>query len=237
MYSQSFINSIMTYDLDGNGTFYTNGSSLFEDSSRIQIRIRPFVGEGDPIKKQVGQWSNAISYVDNIAPCDSDFVTAVNCDYSYRGGVNISEYVQWNNQGTEIVTAGYIQIAFPEDMDVNGPVPMVNLFYGTFNGDTPADSIQTGILNSGWTKADIYRCYLGIPVGDYTHGNDSTGVYFNVSVAGCRDIAGNTIQAYGTNGIKAKTVPSDPNCVNRKDADDQVHGSLSVIEGFKLCQN
>ncbi len=228
---------IITSDLDGNGSFYTNGSSLFEDSSQIQIRVRPFVGEGDPIKHQVGQWSNAITYADNVAPCDSDFVTALYRDYDYRGGVSVNDYVQWNNQGTQKLIDGYILIEFPEDMDITGPAPRVYLFYGTFNGEPPQDSIEINITGSGWLRANVYRCYLGIPLGDYTHGNDSTGVFLNISVAGCRDIAGNTIHTYGSNGTKAKTLPGDPNCVNMKDADDQVTGSVSVLKGFKLCRD
>jgi hypothetical protein len=234
---EDFITSLITPDNDGNSSyFYENGNSFFNDSCTFQIRIRPYVGSGNPQNFEVGQWSDALEYIDNIAPCDSDFVTAQYCNDIYSGGTRTYEYVTWKNSGTTIVQTGYISVEFSEDMDITGPAPRISIYYGTFGGNPPVDSIVTGLGSSGWSSARSYRCFVGVPVGDYTHGNDSTGVFYNVNVAGCKDASGLAIQAYGTDGVKAKKHPGDADRVNWKDANDQMQGSRSVIKGFGLGQ-
>jgi hypothetical protein len=191
---EDFYGALITPDKDGTAYFYSNGQSFFNDSCRFSIRVRPYIGQGQTANNQTGQWSNVLTYADNVAPCDSDFVTAQNCGMAYRGGIDVYDYVEWNNTQADTVRTGYISVGFPEDMDITGPAPKITLYYGTFAGNPPKDTIEIAVLGSRWSSARTYQCFLGIPPGDYTHANDSTGVYYNVSVAGCRDASGVVIQ-------------------------------------------
>lgn len=239
--SETAVNRLRTADQDGaTGYFFRNGSSLFNDSSRIQFRMRPVVGEGDPLKGQVGAWSNAIEYVDNVAPCDRDFVTGVYCDYLYFGGVSASEYnCTFDNSLRDTLKNGYIAITFPEDMQTGEATPEVTFYYGAFS-DTLTDSITGPIAvntaASGWFNAREYRAYLLIPPGDYSDNNSGAGAFYNVSVAGCKDAAGNAIQSYGSDGEQAVPDPSGANRINASLVTDHIPGSRSIIEGFKRCR-
>jgi hypothetical protein len=238
--SSSFYNAFLTPDGDGTGNYYVNNSSLFNDSSQIRIRIRPYVGEGDPMQGEVGIWSTSLAIADNVAPCDSDFVTAANCDNLAKGGVQVSPFVNFNNAaGTAPNSNGYIDIAFPEDMDPSGPAPSVTFFYGPFGGTNPPAELTAVPPNTGkskWVNARRYRFFITVPVFDYTHALSDEGAYYNISVAGCRDAGGNVIQTYGSNGNLAS---SDINAVGRNTrlaaSAGQLQGSSSVVAGFNQC--
>jgi hypothetical protein len=227
---------IVTPDMDGDANFYSNDYHIFNDSSRIQFRIRPTVGDGDPLKRQVGLWSDTLTFVDNVAPCDKDFVNAANCLAIERGGVTVSLHssLKFIN---ESATIGYLDITFPEDMDISGPTPHVTFYYGTFGGDSSiTQPIQSHYPGSGWQTGRIYRCLIGIPPGDYTNGNSGAGAFFNVSVAGCKDASGIAVQSYGSDGTKAKTSPTSPDRCDADQVTDQTPGSCSLKPGFYLCE-
>ncbi len=228
---ENFYPVIATKDLDEGGTFYQNGLSLFNDSARIGFRVRPYVSTGNPLNNYVGVWSGAIDLADNVAPCDSDFVTSLLCDSLPMGGVRVTSYVPWVNPSSLPFPNGYIEIQFPEDMTVTGTVPVVSVYYGTFGGAIPVTPVTVGTSASGWLDARTYRCFITVPPGDYTHAGDGTGCYYNVSVAGCKDASGNVIRTYGTNGALASTN------VDMVNAIDQVPGSASVVRGFRLSVN
>jgi hypothetical protein len=230
MGSELFFPAFNTQDLDGDGVYYQNKMSIFNDSARILIKIRPFVGDLNYRTPVVGAWSNSISIVDNVAPCDGEFVCGYFCDSISYGGVTVNPTVNWKNTSSSLQIGGYVEILFPEDMDIRGKSPVVSIYYGSFSGAIPQYPITINTALSRWISARNYRCAINIPPGDYTHNADSTGSYFNVNVAGCRDIAGNAIQNYGTDGEKAKLN------VDWKNADDQIQGSASVIRRFFLCQ-
>jgi hypothetical protein len=227
---------LVTPDLDGNAGFYTNDFHIFNDSARVQFRIRPTVGSGDPLKRQVGLWSDTLTFVDNVAPCDKDFVNAANCLAPDKGGVAVSlpPTLKFINASA---TVGYCDITFPEDMDINGPTPIVTFYYGTFNGDSSiTQPIQPHYAGSGWQTGRIYRCLIGIPPGDYTNGNSGAGAFFNISVAGCRDASGIAVQSYGSDGTMAKTSPTAPDRTNADQITDHIPGSRSLKPGFYICE-
>jgi hypothetical protein len=227
---------LLTPDTDGDASFYTNDQHVFNDSSRIQFRIRPTVGTGDPLKRQVGLWSDTLTFVDNIAPCDKDFVNAANCLVLDRGGVTVSIPSSLKFINTS-ATIGYLDITFPEDMDISGPTPRVTFYYGTFNGNSSiTQPIQPHYPGSGWQTGRVYRCLIGIPPGDYTNGNSGTGAFFNISVAGCKDASGIVVQSYGSDGIMAKTSPTAPDRYNADQITDQTPGSCSLKPGFYICE-
>ena len=223
-------------DADGNGSFYLNQSSLFNDSSQIDIRLRPYIGTGDPGRNEVGQWSNIITFVDNVAPCDSDFVSGSNCNQLTRGGVKVVESINFDNSGgSEPNESGYIDVTFPEDMDPNGAAPSVTFYYGTFGAATPPDAMDV-LPQSGWQSARKYRFYISVPVYDYTDGDSGEGAFYSISVAGVKDMSGNAIQSYGTDGASAISDHTSGSRADMADADDdQVQGSVSVQQGFILC--
>jgi len=227
--NEAFYTTLTSQDLDGQGAFYQNSLSLLNDSARILLKVKPYVGDVNSSNCKPGAWSNAITIIDNVAPCDQNFVTGLFCDSIGYGGVNITSTVVWNNQTGATVSNGYIQLDFPEDMDIRGTAPVVSLYMGRFKDSIPPQPPTFNQNLSRWVSARSYRCAINVPPYDYTHHQDSTGAYFNLSVAGCRDIAGNTIPAYGTDGVKAQTG------VNMIEADDKIQGSASVIRRFWLC--
>ncbi len=238
--SESFYSRLLTPDGDGSGYFFSNGQSLFNDSCQIQFRVRPIIGDGDPVSGRTGKWSNVISYADNVAPCDSTFVTGAFADSRYYGGVQITEhYLTFRNLTGATQRTGYIDIDFPEDMNVVGPPPVVTFYYGSFsyNHSTPvAAPIEINATGSGWVDARTYRCYIAIPPGDYTNSYSNSGAFYNVSVAGCIDASGVAIPAYGTDGEQAVADLLADNRVDRLSITDQVTGSASVIDGFGRCR-
>jgi hypothetical protein len=235
----SDFNLLSVSDADGFGSFYQNGSNLFNDSTQINIRIRPYVGTGNPGRDEVGQWSDSIVFVDNVAPCDSDFVTASHCNNLSRGGVQVVENINFDNSsGLAANTEGYIDIRFPEDMNPQGPSPEITFFYGPFDGNSASDPTEelTVLSQSGWVDARRYRVFVSVPVFDYTHGGSGDGAYYNVSVADVQDGSRIAIHTYGSNGPTASSSISAVGRPNRSSATSgQSPGSSSVVQGFVEC--
>ncbi|MBN1308872.1 MAG: hypothetical protein JXA18_13195 [Chitinispirillaceae bacterium] len=236
----SFYTGILTPDGDATGTYFLNSTNLFNDSSSIQIRIRAFVGSGDPLRNEVGVWSSSIAFVDNVAPCDSDFVTSSNCNTLTKGGIQITENIAFNNSaGSATSNTGYIEITFPEDMDPNGPAPSITFFYGPMGDTNPHAALSAVPDNSGknrWISARKYQLHISVPVFDYTNGYSDQGAFYNVSVAGCRDASGNVIQTYGSNGTLASDdIEGDDRPTRTAAAAELKQGSACVIAGFARC--
>lgn len=236
----SFYNGLLTPDGDGTGTFFLNSTNLFNDSSRIQLRIRPFVGSGDPLRREVGVWSAPLTFVDNVAPCDSDFVTASNCNVLAKGGVQISENISFNNKsGGGVSDTGYIEITFPEDMDVSGPAPAISFFYGPMSDTNPPAALSVLPESSGksrWVNARRYQISISVPVFDFTNGASDKGAFYNVSVAECKDVNGNVIQTYGSSGSLAKSDITAAGRPARAEAAVELRqGSSCVVAGFVRC--
>jgi len=236
----TFYSGLQIADGDGTGSFYQNGANLFNDSNSIQLRIRPFIGEADPLRHEVGLWSQPLSLTDNAAPCDSDFVTGSNCNNLAKGGVQIIENVSFNNgSGSTVADTGYIEIIFPEDMDVNGPAPSVTFYYGPMGGTNPPAPLAAVPESSGknhWISARRYQIYIAVPVFDYTWGLSELGSYYNVSVAGCKDVSGNEIAVYGTPGSIAQSDHTAASRSSRLSAAAELkQGSSCVVSGFFRC--
>lgn len=236
----SFYNSLLSADVDGTGSFFLNSSNIFNDSSRVQVRVRPYIGSGDPLHGEVGRWSSPITFADNVAPCDSDFVTGANCNNLAKGGVQITESISFNNSaGSGATDTGYIEIAFPEDMDPSGTAPSITFFYGPMGTTIPSQALSI-IAESGtksrWINARKYRAYIWVPVFDYTNGGTDQGAYYNIDVAGCKDASGNLVQSYGNIGDLANTdISATGRATRTAAAAKQSTGSRSVIAGFTRC--
>lgn len=233
---ESFYSQLQTESPSGQTVSYSNPKSLFNDSSTIQIRSRPYVGIDGYSNYRTGVWGSPVSITDNVAPCDSDFVSDQYLSNKYSGGVYTYDYVDYDNESDDTVTAGYIKVEFPEDMNVTGSSPVITFYYGTFDNDTVIKAPLT--INSektGWTNARTYYWYVNVPPGDYSNNNDGTGAFYNISVAGCTDLADNVIDSYGTNGVQAVSDLSVETRVNKDDITDQVSGSASIYSTFKLC--
>lgn len=233
---ESFYYELQTEVPEGQAVTYSNYPSMFNDSSTIQLRTRPYVGIDGFTNYRTGIWGEPVSITDNIAPCDSDFVTIIYCDNQYYGGVSVYEYVDFSNSTENVVSSGYIEIRFPEDMDVTGPSPKINFYYGTFEDDTTITmplTVVSGI--STWYTARTYRAYVAVPPGDYSNGGDFTGAFFNVSVAGCKDLSGIAIDTYGTDGVQAVNDLAIEERVNALDVTDHVKGSASISTNFIMC--
>jgi hypothetical protein len=230
----SFYSGLQIADGDGTGSFYQNSTNLFNDSNSIQIRIRPFIGGADPLRHEVGVWSQPLSFTDNVAPCDSDFVTAQNCNNLTKGGIQITENISFNNSsGSAVSDTGYIEITFP------GPVPTVTFYYGPMGATNPPAPLATHPESSGknnWISARRYKLFISVPVFDYTWGLSELGAYYNVSVAGCKDVSGNVIGAYGTPGSLAQSDYTAANRPSRISAVTELkQGSSCIISGFVRC--
>ena len=239
--SSSFYSNFLTSDGDGSGSDFLNGANLFNDSSQILLRIRPYIGKGDPVRNEVGSWSDPLILVDNTAPCDSDFVTGLYCNDLQKGGVQILENVSFNNAtGLKTQDTGYVEVVFPEDMDPTGPAPTISFFYGPFGGVNPSAELRAipqSSNKSRWINGRKYRIYISVPVFDYTCSDAvNEGAYYNISVAGCRDASGNSIQTYGTNGsVASDDILQNDRALQSTAKNAQIQGSNSVAKGFITC--
>jgi hypothetical protein len=188
------------------------------------VRVRPVISAGpnaltfEYAEDQYGIWSSAISFADNVAPCDSDFVGIANLT-SANGGVQITAIAGG------IITAGltaadstkWIKLTFPEDMDTSTK-PTITFARGTaaaalyaaVGGALPGDpSIARGdgllaANYTGWHSTTEYYAYIKFPtLANYTAASAATpyiGYAYNVSVAGMKDNSGVTIQDWGSMG-------------------------------------
>jgi Bacterial Ig-like domain len=201
-------NLITTADKDAAGTDYTNGARLFNDSTRIELQIRALKDlntDADYLDAgEFGAWSSSIYFVDNIAPCDSDFVTGANCATAAQGGVGFATAaVALNRTGLAAGTYTYT-LTFPEDMDTSSDAG-ISIFYENALGiDAPIVTGTGSYTAAGvWTTARTYVISLTLTAN--TNYSDNAP-YVAISVAGMKDASGVTIAAYGTLGTAATGV-------------------------------
>ena len=207
----SFASLLTTPDKDGAGGNYSNGDGFFNDSSSIQVQIRATkdLGAAGYEANDLGLWSSSVTFADNIAPCDSDFVWGDHNDAKLTtlvaGGVGIVSNVVWNN-GTANDSSKTITITFPEDMDtvikptigfIRGTA--VEAAYGSASIPTaPSVAAGDGTSRTQWTNARTYVAFIKLPtVAIY---NCAQGYFYNVSVAGMKDASGVVIPSYGSSG-------------------------------------
>ncbi len=231
---------LLTADMDDAGTDYINGASLFNSGETIEVQARAVLNDDGSGEKSYGVWSSSVSFTDNVAPCDSDFVS--NYNNTANGGVDVTESagLDFNNSSSDVDSSEYIDIKFPEDMDVTGSVPTITFYYGSFTtteDPTVAPSANSSL--SKWINGRTYRMYINVPVDDYTDGGSGDGAFYNISVAGCSDASGVAIVAHGSAGADAEsTFDTDDTNLNQAAViagAKQVQGSASVINGFMLC--
>jgi len=235
----SIIGMLRRPDLDGAGSKYLNGDDLFNLANVVSIQIRPVISSNanfEYANDTYGAWSSALIFSDNVAPCDSDFVTGANCANAAAGGVTVTDNLLWT-WGAAGDSARYIEFSFPEDMDT-ATKPGVVFKYGNW---TPAPTYAPAIAAgngttglSGWSDAQTYRQYVKFPntgAFDYTNADGGLGTVgapyigyaMNISVAAMKDASGNTIQ---TSGSAGNSVAGTNDIVNG--ANGQQLGSASV---------
>lgn len=223
----TFISNLLAPDRDGSADDYRNGANLFNDSSKIEVQVRAvkdlYPTDGDVLDAgEFGTWSNIITFADNVAPCDSDFVALTNCDDSANGGVGVAGpgVVTLNNAGA---AASYtITLTFPEDMDT-ATDPTLTMWYEVALG---APNATTAISQAGaWTSARTFAFTLTLAGGqNYT----INAPYYSISVAGVKDASGVTIQSYGDNGTAADGVPLG----TADDTDDQGPNNIQLLQAL-----
>lgn len=199
--SGSIISAIRTNELRAG---YNNPDHIFNDSSKIQIQVRPYKdldgNSGTPTAGEFGVWSNIITLADNLAPCDSDFVDSTNFDNQSAGGVGV---VPTNIGGTGIDRSGVgtsagtfvVTLNFPEDMDTS-IAPQLTIFYGAALAAGVTPVTKTGRYSNATTY--VFTCTLAAGT-DYT----PYAPYYTVNVAGMKDVSGVTIAQTGSTGTAA----------------------------------
>lgn len=195
-----------------NRSGYSNGTVLFNDSNSIEIQVAAVkdldnsaVAGDQP--NEIGQWSSSLKFVDNIAPCDSDFVGAANCGDAAHGGITVGA-VSWYDtlqaasiRATVMDEGGYavVSLTFLKDMDTS-TAPSITVWMG----DTTADNPTTWTKNvlSSWSNARTYTMVVTVPKTDQ-YLTDAHAPYYALSVAGMKNASGAVVQNYGTKGDAA----------------------------------
>ena len=178
----SIYNSLTVQDADGASANYSNGAKMLNDSTIIEIQVRPRKDNGGG-NISYGVWSNAIRFADNVAPGDSDYVA--NVVLTPNLGV-----ATFNRSGIAGDSSNYVDVGFPEDMDTS-TVPAITFYDGASTGSTAPAAAAT----SRWTNGRNYRIYIKL-AGNVNY--VSNGWYYNVSVAGMKDYSGVVLQTTGT---------------------------------------
>jgi hypothetical protein len=217
----SFIAALRSAD---KGADYSNNDHIFNDSARIEVQFRPVYDvneDGDYLDAgEFGHWSNTLVYVDNIAPCDSDFVGAANCNILTEGGVGVVPVpvVLDRNTGAPGVGNYQITLTFPEDMDTVNK-PSVSVKYGVILG-----AGETAITSTGtFIDARTYRFNLVLAAGiDYS----DNAIYYSISVADMKDASGVTIQSSGDTGTAADGVLE----ATADDTEDQGSTNIQLLQ-------
>lgn len=200
--TEAFFTELRTKDMDGDLTGYTNGLGLLNDSTRIEIQVRPVNdddGDGEFVSAgEVGTWSSSVMLVDNTAPCDPDWVGTANVDDSLAGGATV-DVVGFSDDidgtaGTDVLFT--VVVTFAEDMTaVSSNKPSLKIFWET----APATAVKP-VLNateSKWINARSYRIVYEFDGNtDYT----AAGGYYAVDVAGVKDGSGVAIKSWGDIG-------------------------------------
>ncbi len=203
--AEDFKTNLRKADRDGAGTNYTNGADIFNDSTRIELQVAPVKdldasGTAGDVASEIGTWSSSLTFVDDIAPCDPNFVTGVNCNDVTKGGVQVvaGAYSDGGLDRTAgaATTGTYTYVLnFPEDMDTSTH-PVETIYYENI----PANLIT---ISGSWVTARQYQIVRTLPGGT----NYSLNLpYYSISVAGMKDASGVSIVASGSVGGAANTI-------------------------------
>jgi len=187
----SAYNALKVPDFDGASGVYTNGPHMLNDSTIASFQIRPFKANG-AVDTSYGQWSNTISFVDNVAPGDSDYTA--NVDLTPH--LAVASFNRIANPGID--SSNYIDILFPEDMTSVG-APAISFYNGNSIAGTAmraASDQGSGLNRSRWVDSRTYRIHFVLTDGvNYTFAN--SGYYYKVTVTGLKDFSGVTLQPTG----------------------------------------
>jgi hypothetical protein len=190
---------------------HQNDTSIFNYGATLNVRIRPVLSSNNQwdANDQGGTWSSTLTFSDNIAPCDTDYV-AKPSDLSRlqnvsRGGVDITVASCPTNR-LALSDGNYVfTFVFPEDMDTTTK-PVITTWYG---GTTtiPATPIVVDNTNSYWNgNVFTYKLTVKIPGGVDWSTNGPDKPYYAISIAGMKDASGVPIQSWGSIGLAANGI-------------------------------
>jgi hypothetical protein len=183
------VQHLLTTDNDGSGSIFINGDHLYNDSSYVEVQMRPVykyvkaahvadvslankpwtdnniqtvnTAIGDKIF--YGKWSNTITFGDDVAPGDTTFDNLGVALAYPTAAANPLTYPKPNfdNYNFTRDTLGDLQITFNEDMDTS-KAPVITFYNGLNDTYTSvAPSIVT--LGTGWVTARKYQYRMNIP--------------------------------------------------------------------------
>ncbi|MDD5673552.1 MAG: carboxypeptidase-like regulatory domain-containing protein [Chitinivibrionales bacterium] len=213
----------------GNG--YSNpATDIFNNGNVIKVKIRPIYSTNATFEyanDQYGAWSDSISYTNNVAPCDSDFVAGLNVNAAAvaaarlintaQGGVSVTPqgWVDTNLSANPSLAGGvratvmndggyYVTVlTFPEDMDTSA-ASAANIKATVWMGDTTGLGANTtwtkDATYSKWSSARSYTLVLDIP---HLQNYLAHLPYYAISINQVKNASGVVIQAYGTTGDAA----------------------------------
>jgi hypothetical protein len=195
-------------------TNFNNVASIFNYGATLQVRIRPVVSADGlwDAADQSGTWSTPITFQDNAAPCDTDFVanagSPANVIIPANGGVSVATLAPFDGIDRSAITSNgdYIfTFTFPEDMDTSSApsnVPAITTYYGGVAG-APSPGIAVNAAKCYWTSGNVYHLTMTIPGSVNWSGTGALLPYYSISVAGMKDASGNAIQSWGGIGTAA----------------------------------
>jgi hypothetical protein len=190
---------------------HQNDTSIFNYGAALNVRIRPVLSADNQwdAGDVVGSWSATLTFSDNIAPCDTDYV-AKPSDLDYlqnvsRGGVSITVTSCPMNRNLLSDAVYVFNFKFPEDMDTTIK-PVITTWYG---GTTPTTTITVDNGNSYWDgNVYSYKLTMKIPGGVDLSTAGPHKPYYAISIAGMKDASGVAIQTWGSgSGINGTPLP------------------------------
>jgi len=187
-------NTLKVWDKDDDGTAYLNGFKFFNDGAVMEVQMRAVKDyDNDGVMDATdsyGPWSNSISFVDNIAPCDAKYNPTSNATVALtipRPGLNRTGVDNSN------ATLEYT-FTFPEDMDVT-TLPAVSFYWASAATTTAKPVVDANA--SSWTDARHYVARYTLIAGtDY-----STLAYWKGSIAGMKDASGVSVVTSGSSNL------------------------------------
>ncbi len=180
---------------------YGNGASIFNYGATLQVRIRTVLDANTNAQldagDQVGTWSSPVTFQDNVAPCDTNFVVSGatvlpgNINIPANGGVSVAVTAIAMNLTGQPDGKYTFDFVFPEDMDTSAAnAPTIQIFYS--QAATPPAPIGVIAAQSYWSNGYTYHMTVRIP-GNF----DWTAAwipYYALSIAGVKDASEVPIQ-------------------------------------------
>ena len=147
-----------------------------------------------------GQWSNTVSFGDNVAPGDTFYSVAVTAG-ALSGAGTFNNTGNTVNVGNSADSSQYITLTFPEDMD-RSTKPTASFYYGV----ATVNPAPHGALNSYWQDARHYRLYVFLPANQDSRFASAAAWYFAINCAGMKDYNGTVLQGTGSIGTAANGI-------------------------------